>query len=109
MDGVCSGVVQFATAEDCLDWLQAISSNISSLTKHNVSMRQSRSLASPALARLHAGRRHTAAAFQRCDDLTGALRVTSLSRYTVTISPAAAKYIYLRGPAVLAAISHNAE
>ncbi|CAF98462.1 unnamed protein product, partial [Tetraodon nigroviridis] len=36
MDGVCSGVVQFATAEDCLDWLQAISSNISSLTKHNV-------------------------------------------------------------------------
>uniref|UniRef100_H2SUG5 Syntrophin gamma 1 n=1 Tax=Takifugu rubripes TaxID=31033 RepID=H2SUG5_TAKRU len=36
VDGVCSGVVQFPTAEDCLDWLQAISGNISSLTKHNV-------------------------------------------------------------------------
>uniref|UniRef100_A0A3Q2PE64 Syntrophin gamma 1 n=1 Tax=Fundulus heteroclitus TaxID=8078 RepID=A0A3Q2PE64_FUNHE len=36
VDGVCSGVVQFPTAEDCLDWLQAIASNISSLTKHNV-------------------------------------------------------------------------
>uniref|UniRef100_A0A087Y8J3 Syntrophin gamma 1 n=1 Tax=Poecilia formosa TaxID=48698 RepID=A0A087Y8J3_POEFO len=35
VDGVCSGVVQFPTAEDCLDWLQAIASNISSLTKHN--------------------------------------------------------------------------
>lgn len=37
VDGVCSGVVQFATAEDCLDWLQAIAGNISNLTKHNVS------------------------------------------------------------------------
>ncbi|TWW73826.1 Gamma-1-syntrophin [Takifugu flavidus] len=37
VDGVCSGVVQFPTAEDCLDWLQAISGNISSLTKHNLS------------------------------------------------------------------------
>eukprot|EP00064_Thunnus_orientalis_P001831 superscaffoldBa00000127_g1834 len=36
VDGVCSGVIQFPTAEDCLDWLQAIASNISSLTKHNV-------------------------------------------------------------------------
>ncbi|KAF3858168.1 hypothetical protein F7725_011369 [Dissostichus mawsoni] len=36
VDGVCSGVVQFQTAEDCLDWLQAIASNISNLTKHNV-------------------------------------------------------------------------
>lgn len=40
VDGVCSGVIQFSTAEDCLDWLQAIASNISSLTKHNVSMKQ---------------------------------------------------------------------
>ena len=39
VDGVCSGVVQFQTAEDCLDWLQAIASNISNLTKHNVSMK----------------------------------------------------------------------
>lgn len=39
MDGVCSGVIQFPTVEDCLDWLQAIASNISSLTKHNVSMK----------------------------------------------------------------------
>ncbi|XP_078790213.1 gamma-1-syntrophin isoform X2 [Oryzias latipes] len=36
VDGVCSGVLQFPTAEDCLDWLHAIASNISSLTKHNV-------------------------------------------------------------------------
>uniref|UniRef100_A0A3Q0SMF9 Syntrophin gamma 1 n=1 Tax=Amphilophus citrinellus TaxID=61819 RepID=A0A3Q0SMF9_AMPCI len=36
VDGVCSGVIQFPTAEECLDWLQAIASNISSLTKHNV-------------------------------------------------------------------------
>uniref|UniRef100_A0A3Q4GYQ6 Gamma-1-syntrophin n=1 Tax=Neolamprologus brichardi TaxID=32507 RepID=A0A3Q4GYQ6_NEOBR len=35
VDGVCSGVIQFPTAEECLDWLQAIASNISSLTKHN--------------------------------------------------------------------------
>lgn len=40
VDGVCSGVIQFPTAEDCLDWLQAIAGNISSLTKHNVSMTQ---------------------------------------------------------------------
>uniref|UniRef100_G3Q1F4 Syntrophin gamma 1 n=1 Tax=Gasterosteus aculeatus aculeatus TaxID=481459 RepID=G3Q1F4_GASAC len=37
VDGVCSGVLQFLTADDCLDWLQALASNISSLTKHNVS------------------------------------------------------------------------
>lgn len=40
VDGVCSGVIQFPTAEDCLDWLQAIAGNISSLTKHNVSLKQ---------------------------------------------------------------------
>lgn len=40
VDGVCSGVIQFPTAEECLDWLQAIASNISSLTKHNVSKKQ---------------------------------------------------------------------
>ncbi|KAM7400491.1 hypothetical protein PAMA_004941 [Pampus argenteus] len=36
VDGVCTGVIQFPAAEDSLDWLQAIASNISSLTKHNV-------------------------------------------------------------------------
>ncbi|XP_046883580.1 gamma-1-syntrophin [Hypomesus transpacificus] len=36
VDGVCSGVIQCPTAEDCLDWLQAIATNISALTKHNV-------------------------------------------------------------------------
>uniref|UniRef100_A0A672GDV5 Syntrophin, gamma 1 n=1 Tax=Salarias fasciatus TaxID=181472 RepID=A0A672GDV5_SALFA len=36
VDGVCSGVIQFPAAEDCLDWLQAVAANISSLTKHNV-------------------------------------------------------------------------
>ncbi|KAK7945516.1 hypothetical protein WMY93_001244 [Mugilogobius chulae] len=36
VDGVCSGVIQFQTADDCLDWLQAIAGNISNLTKHNV-------------------------------------------------------------------------
>ncbi|KAG9355840.1 hypothetical protein JZ751_000682, partial [Albula glossodonta] len=35
VDGVCSGVIQCPTAEDCLDWLQAIATNISALTKHN--------------------------------------------------------------------------
>ena len=37
VDGVCSGVIQCPTTEDCLDWLQAIATNISALTKHNVS------------------------------------------------------------------------
>ncbi len=50
VDGVCSGVIQFPTAEDCLDWLQAISSNISSLTKHNVSIKQQHLLALQPLA-----------------------------------------------------------
>jgi len=40
VDGVCSGVIQFPTAEDCLDWLQALASNISSLTQHNVSVKE---------------------------------------------------------------------
>lgn len=37
VDGVCSGIILCLSAEDCLDWLQAIATNISSLTKHNVS------------------------------------------------------------------------
>uniref|UniRef100_A0A3B3T9H6 Syntrophin gamma 1 n=1 Tax=Paramormyrops kingsleyae TaxID=1676925 RepID=A0A3B3T9H6_9TELE len=36
VDGVCSGVIQLPSADDCLDWLQAIAANISALTKHNV-------------------------------------------------------------------------
>ncbi|XP_061652749.1 gamma-1-syntrophin isoform X3 [Phyllopteryx taeniolatus] len=36
VDGVCSGVLQFPSDEDRLDWLQAVGGNISSLTKHNV-------------------------------------------------------------------------
>ncbi|XP_031419063.1 gamma-1-syntrophin isoform X2 [Clupea harengus] len=36
VDGVCSGVIQCPTAEECLEWLQAIATNISTLTKHNV-------------------------------------------------------------------------
>ncbi|XP_037985501.1 gamma-1-syntrophin isoform X2 [Motacilla alba alba] len=36
VDGVCSGIIQCLSAEDCVDWLQAIASNISSLTKHNI-------------------------------------------------------------------------
>ncbi|XP_076826902.1 gamma-1-syntrophin [Brachyhypopomus gauderio] len=36
VDGVCSGVIQCPSVEECTDWLQAISSNISALTKHNV-------------------------------------------------------------------------
>ncbi|ELW72465.1 Gamma-1-syntrophin [Tupaia chinensis] len=35
VDGVCSGVIQCLSAEDCIDWLQAIATNISNLTKHN--------------------------------------------------------------------------
>lgn len=38
VDGVCSGIIQCLSAEDCIDWLQAIANNISNLTKHNVSM-----------------------------------------------------------------------
>uniref|UniRef100_A0A3Q2ZM22 Syntrophin gamma 1 n=1 Tax=Hippocampus comes TaxID=109280 RepID=A0A3Q2ZM22_HIPCM len=37
VDGVCSGVLQFPSDEDCLDWLQAVGGNISALTKRNVS------------------------------------------------------------------------
>ncbi|MCI4374315.1 hypothetical protein PGIGA_G00004800 [Pangasianodon gigas] len=36
VDGVCSGIIQCPSAEECTDWLQAIASNISALTKHNV-------------------------------------------------------------------------
>ncbi|XP_070238896.1 gamma-1-syntrophin [Bos mutus] len=36
VDGVCSGVIQCLSAEDCGEWLQAIATNISSLTKHNI-------------------------------------------------------------------------
>ncbi|KAB1256585.1 Gamma-1-syntrophin [Camelus dromedarius] len=37
VDGVCSGTLQCLSAEDCSEWLQAIATNISNLTKHNVS------------------------------------------------------------------------
>uniref|UniRef100_A0A452H3V8 PDZ domain-containing protein n=1 Tax=Gopherus agassizii TaxID=38772 RepID=A0A452H3V8_9SAUR len=40
VDGVCSGIIQSVSAEDCMDWLQAIATNISNLTKHNVSIDQ---------------------------------------------------------------------
>ncbi|CAL8366554.1 unnamed protein product, partial [Boreogadus saida] len=36
VDGVCSGVIQCPTAEDGVDWLQALADSISNLTKHNV-------------------------------------------------------------------------
>ncbi|XP_032557739.1 gamma-1-syntrophin isoform X1 [Chiroxiphia lanceolata] len=36
VDGVCSGIIQCLSAEDSIDWLQAIASNISNLTKHNI-------------------------------------------------------------------------
>ncbi|XP_064509516.1 gamma-1-syntrophin isoform X1 [Pseudopipra pipra] len=36
VDGVCSGIIQCLSAEDSVDWLQAIASNISNLTKHNI-------------------------------------------------------------------------
>uniref|UniRef100_A0A6I8NYE2 Syntrophin gamma 1 n=1 Tax=Ornithorhynchus anatinus TaxID=9258 RepID=A0A6I8NYE2_ORNAN len=36
VDGVCSGIIQCLSAEDCVDWLQAIATNISNLTKHNI-------------------------------------------------------------------------
>ena len=37
VDGICSGIIQCLSGEDCIDWLQAIATNISNLTKHNVS------------------------------------------------------------------------
>uniref|UniRef100_A0A8B9F3N9 Gamma-1-syntrophin n=1 Tax=Amazona collaria TaxID=241587 RepID=A0A8B9F3N9_9PSIT len=40
VDGVCSGIIQCLSADDCIDWLQAIASNISNLTKHNVNICQ---------------------------------------------------------------------
>uniref|UniRef100_A0A8C2JDS8 Syntrophin, gamma 1 n=1 Tax=Cyprinus carpio TaxID=7962 RepID=A0A8C2JDS8_CYPCA len=36
VDGVCSGVIQCLSTDECIEWLQAIASNISALTKHNV-------------------------------------------------------------------------
>ncbi|KAK9953069.1 hypothetical protein ABG768_017095 [Culter alburnus] len=36
VDGVCSGVIQCPSTDECTDWLQAIATNISALTKHNV-------------------------------------------------------------------------
>uniref|UniRef100_A0A9J8AA98 Syntrophin, gamma 1 n=1 Tax=Cyprinus carpio carpio TaxID=630221 RepID=A0A9J8AA98_CYPCA len=36
VDGVCSGVIQCPSVDECTDWLQAIASNTSALTKHNV-------------------------------------------------------------------------
>lgn len=38
VDGICSGIIQCLSAEDCMDWLQAIAITISNLTKHNVSI-----------------------------------------------------------------------
>lgn len=40
VDGVCSGVIQCPGTDECTDWLQAIATNISALTKHNVSTPQ---------------------------------------------------------------------
>uniref|UniRef100_A0A8D0BY12 Gamma-1-syntrophin n=1 Tax=Salvator merianae TaxID=96440 RepID=A0A8D0BY12_SALMN len=36
VDGICSGIIQCLSAEDSIDWLQAIAMNISNLTKHNI-------------------------------------------------------------------------
>nr|XP_008113068.1 PREDICTED: gamma-1-syntrophin isoform X2 [Anolis carolinensis] len=36
VDGICSGIIQCLSGEDCIDWLQAIATNISNLTKHNI-------------------------------------------------------------------------
>ncbi|XP_023982841.1 gamma-1-syntrophin isoform X2 [Physeter macrocephalus] len=36
VDGVCSGIIQCLSAEDCGQWLHAVATNISSLTKHNI-------------------------------------------------------------------------
>nr|XP_023419214.1 gamma-1-syntrophin [Cavia porcellus] len=36
VDGVCSGIIQCLSTEDSFDWLQAIATNISNLTKHNI-------------------------------------------------------------------------
>ncbi|XP_077873321.1 gamma-1-syntrophin isoform X2 [Ictidomys tridecemlineatus] len=36
VDGVCSGIIQCLSAEESVDWLQAIATNISNLTKHNI-------------------------------------------------------------------------
>ncbi|XP_055966256.1 gamma-1-syntrophin isoform X2 [Sorex fumeus] len=36
VDGVCSGIILCLSAEECIDWLQAIATNISNLTKHNI-------------------------------------------------------------------------
>ncbi|XP_068093478.1 gamma-1-syntrophin isoform X2 [Hyperolius riggenbachi] len=36
VDGVCSGIIQCLSAEECIEWLQSISTNIANLTKHNI-------------------------------------------------------------------------
>ncbi|XP_069477134.1 gamma-1-syntrophin isoform X2 [Ambystoma mexicanum] len=36
VDGVCSGIIQSLSAEDNAEWLLAISTNVSNLTKHNI-------------------------------------------------------------------------
>ncbi|XP_072267331.1 gamma-1-syntrophin isoform X3 [Pyxicephalus adspersus] len=36
VDGVCSGIIQCLSADECIEWLQSISTNISNLTKHNI-------------------------------------------------------------------------
>ncbi|XP_030623512.1 gamma-1-syntrophin [Chanos chanos] len=36
VDGVYSGVIMFPSGDECADWLQAIATNISALTKHNM-------------------------------------------------------------------------
>lgn len=37
LDGASTGALQFSTAQDCADWLRAISTNISELTLQHVS------------------------------------------------------------------------
>uniref|UniRef100_A0A8C5PDN7 Syntrophin gamma 1 n=1 Tax=Leptobrachium leishanense TaxID=445787 RepID=A0A8C5PDN7_9ANUR len=36
VDGVCSGIIQCLSPDECIDWSQSISTNISNLTKHNI-------------------------------------------------------------------------
>ncbi len=40
LDGVCTHILQFCTAAESTDWLQAISTNINALTQESVSITQ---------------------------------------------------------------------
>ncbi|MBN3301544.1 SNTG2 protein, partial [Amia calva] len=55
LDGVSTGILQFCTASECMDWLRSISTNINDLTLQNVRIRDYKLFSSFLLQIIHMG------------------------------------------------------